>query len=76
MSSDVFSKGEKHRVLSFTKLKLVTVVGGESEALRDTAWKNRLDYYVSVSVMNAGHCPPKVTRVKSISPTNMIGGRS
>jgi 4-aminobutyrate aminotransferase len=62
MSSDVFSKDEKYRILSFTKLEPIAVVGGEGATLRDMEGKEYLDCYAGISVVNAGHCPPKVVK--------------
>ncbi len=62
MSSDVFSKDEKYRILSFTKLEPIAVVGGKGATLRDMEGKEYLDCYAGISVVNAGHCPPKVVK--------------
>jgi 4-aminobutyrate aminotransferase/(S)-3-amino-2-methylpropionate transaminase len=62
MSSDVFSKDEKYRILSFTKLEPIAVVGGHGATLRDIEGREYLDCYAGISVVNAGHCPPKVVK--------------
>ena len=62
MSSDVFSKDEKYRILSFTKLEPIAVVGGHGATLVDMEGKEYLDCFAGISVVNAGHCPPKVVK--------------
>ena len=62
MSSDVFSKDEKYRILSFTKLEPIAVVGGHDATLVDMEGKEYLDCFAGISVVNAGHCPPKVVK--------------
>jgi 4-aminobutyrate aminotransferase len=60
MSNEVFEKDSKYRILSFTKLEPVAVVEGKGATLRDMDGKEYLDCYAGISVVNAGHCPPKV----------------
>ena len=62
MSSDIFSKDDKYRILSFTKLEPIAIVGGHGATLRDIEGKEYLDCYAGISVVNAGHCPPKVVK--------------
>jgi len=62
MSSDVFSKDEKYRILSFTKLEPIAIVSGHGAILRDIEGKEYLDCYAGISVVNAGHCPQKVVK--------------
>ena len=62
MSSDVFSKDEKYRILSFTKLESIVVVGGEGATLMDIEGTEYLDCYAGISV-NAGHYPPARSEV-------------
>jgi 4-aminobutyrate aminotransferase/(S)-3-amino-2-methylpropionate transaminase len=62
MSSDVFSKDEKYRILSFTKLEPIVIVGGKGATLMDIEGKEYLDCYAGISVVNAGHCPPKIVK--------------
>jgi len=62
MSGDIFSKDEKYRLLSFTKLEPIVVQSGHGATLKDIEGKEYLDCYAGISVVNAGHCPPKVVK--------------
>ncbi len=56
----VIEAAEKYRMLSFTKLEPLVIVEGRGASVWDIEGGEYIDCYSGISVVNSGHCPPRV----------------
>jgi len=65
-SREVIEKDGKYRILSFTKIEPIVIVGGRGATVWDVEGREYIDCFAGIAVVNAGHCPPKIVQaVKS-----------
>jgi len=57
---EIIEKDERYRILSFTKLEPIVVVGGRGAVVEDIEGRQYIDCYAGIAVVNAGHCHPKI----------------
>jgi len=62
MSQEVLEKDRRYRMLSFTSMEPIVVVDGKGATVRDMDGKEYIDCYAGISVVNAGHCHPRIVQ--------------
>jgi len=62
MSNEILEKDDRYRMLSFASMEPIVIVEGKGATVKDIDGNQYIDCYAGISVVNSGHCHPKIVQ--------------